>query len=220
MTEAILFDLDGTLLDTAPELAHAMNLTLADYKKDSINFPAFRQIISGGSNHMVTHAFDIKTNHADFNTIKQRFLNYYQQLQGSKTEKFAGVDTLLDYLDQQTIPWGIVTNKHKQFSEPLLEKLNLNTRAKCIVSGDTTPHRKPHPEPLLHASRLMQYDPSAITYIGDSRVDATASRAAQMKNIIVTYGYYSADDNPQNWGADFVVDKALDIIDYLDQSKQ
>lgn len=214
-TQAVLFDLDGTLLDTARDFAFVINLMRTKLKKPVIPFDVFRQYAYGESNLMVSFAFEMSTNHPEFNALKDEFLKMYQQNCTQNTCYFEGMTTLLDYLDNQLIPWGIVTSKPSWLMEPITAHFKFNERAKCIVMGDTLLLKKPDPAPLLHACCLADFSPERTCYIGDSETDVIAARAAGMPSIAVTYGYHKPDSNPRSWHADFVVDGPLDILELL-----
>ena len=212
MIHAVLFDLDGTLADTARDLVAAMNLTLALHHRTPVTYDDFRRSVAYGTNVMVEHAFQIPMSDAQFNTIKHQFLEHYQQCIGKYTVLFDGIDTVLDYLDNHHIPWGIVTNKLKRFTMPLLHALQLDQRAKCIVAGDTTAYIKPRPEPLLHGCELLQCTPQETLYVGDYKIDVEAAKAAQMPNVIIKNQYHRLDENPDDWQADYVVENAKELL--------
>lgn len=213
--DAVLFDLDGTLLDTGLDLWHAMNTTLAKHNKEPVEYAYFRQSITHGAIGMITHTFAISPDDPSIETIKQQFLTEYESILSHHTELFEGMDKLLDFLEQQLLPWGIVTNKSTRFTLPLLEKMNLHQRPQCIVTGDTLEQMKPHPAPLQHACKLINKQPERTLYIGDYKTDVEACRAANMPHIIVSYGYYANDEHPHQWQADHVVDHADEIVDWL-----
>ncbi len=215
--DAVLFDLDGTLLDTGLDLWHAMNATLKKYDKTPIDYSYFRQSITHGAAGMIKQSFELNEKDTDFETIRLQFLDEYENILAHHTELFDGMETLLNFLDQQQLPWGIVTNKSTRFTLPLLEKMNLDQRAHCIVTGDTLEHMKPHPAPLLHACKLINKQPKRTLYIGDYKTDVEACRAANMPHIIVSYGYFSVDEHPDQWEADHIVDHADEIVNWLKQ---
>lgn len=212
---AVLFDLDGTLLDTAHDLSEAMNLTLTAYGRPVIDPHHFRQSIAYGTHVMLTTAFKIDSSDRLFNAIKEQFLQNYEQCLGKYTTLFDGMDHVLDHLDSHNIPWGIVTSKLRRFTMPLLQKLHLEQRAVCIVTGDTLAYIKPHPEPLLHGCRLLNSNPHETLYVGDYSVDVQASTAAQMPHIIITNYYHRPDEDPYSWNADCVIEKAEQLLQFL-----
>lgn len=213
--DAVLFDLDGTLLDTAPDLLFAMNLSLQQHQKPLQTYTIFRQHVSGGTDAMLCHAFNMESTDAQFPAIKQQYLTHYYQHLATHTCFFDGMEAVLDYLDAQHIPWGIVTNKPTRFTLPILDAFGLASRTQCVVMADTLEHMKPHPAPMLHACNLLNKKPERTLYIGDFKTDVLASRAANMPCLIVTHGYYLAHMNPRDWGADITVDRAQDIIPHL-----
>lgn len=215
--DAVLFDLDGTLLDTGLDLWHAMNTTLKNHNKPPVDYSHFRQSITHGATGMIKQSFGLSESDADFETIRLQFLNKYESMLAHHTELFEGMDTLLDFLDQQQLPWGIVTNKSTRFTLPLLKKMHLDQRSQCIVTGDTLDQMKPHPAPLLHACQLINKKPQRTLYIGDYKTDVEACRAADMPHIIVSYGYFAIDEHPDQWNADYVVDHADEIVDWFKQ---
>lgn len=212
---AVLFDLDGTLLDTGRDLLHCINLTLEEYNKAPTTYAIFRQFISGGIEAMVKNTFAIDITHKDFETIKQKCLEHYSRYFATHTVFFDGIEDVLDHLDDHQIPWGIVTNKSSRFTQPTLEAFNLHNRTHCVVTADTLEHMKPHPAPMLHACKLINQKPQNTLYIGDFETDVLASRAAGMPCMAVTYGYYPSHTHPNNWNADFTVDHPNDILSHL-----
>ena len=209
---AVLFDLDGTLADTARDLLEAMNLTLALHNRPLVNYDEFRRSVAYGTNVMIEEAFQMNATDAPFDTIKHEFLDYYQQCIGNYTVLFDGIDAVLNYLDTHNIPWGIVTNKIMRFTLPLLQALHIDQRAKCIVAGDTTAYMKPHPEPLLKGCELLRCNPQETLYVGDYKIDVEAAKAAQMPNVIINNQYHRTDENPDDWQADIVVENAQELI--------
>ncbi len=215
---AVFFDLDGTLLDTAPDLYTAMLETLAHFGHESISFKNFRPQVHAGTKGMVLASFSIDETHPDYATIRETFLKRYQQRLTEKTQFFSGIPKVLDYLDTHKIPWGIVTNKPAYLTEPLLKHFKINKRSQCIVSGDTLTNKKPHPEPLLHACQLLQVSPKQAVYVGDTEIDVQATKAAGMIAIAVCYGYHKSDSQPEAWGADYMIESALELLTYLQRS--
>ena len=212
---AVLFDLDGTLLDTAPDLLAAMNLTLAAYQRPMMNTIDLRQSIAYGTDTMLSVAFNMDPSDCMFNSIKEQFLANYQQCLGTYTKLFEGMDLVLNYLDSHAIPWGIVTNKLTRFTVPLLQTLHLKQRAGCLVTGDTLSYIKPHPEPLWYGCQLLGSHPNETLYIGDYQVDVDAAKAAHMPSLIITNYYHRPDENPHDWQADFVVTHAEQLLQFL-----
>lgn len=203
--KAVFFDLDGTLLDTAPDLADACNALLAEYQRPPIPLTEFREWIHGGAMRMVCESFQIRTEHPDYPTIKAALLQNYQKRLTQKTRLFPGIKQVLRYLETAQIPWGIVTNKHAYLTQPLLNHFELTERCCCIISGDTLPTAKPHPAPLLHACELMHILPQDSVYVGDTLGDIQAAQAAHMRSIAVSYGYRPTGSKIEEWGADAYV---------------
>ena len=216
----ILFDLDGTLLDTAPDLAHAMNQIRAEQDLAPLSLEAIRPHVSHGSNAMTRFGFDIEEHTADFMKIRQRLLEAYRQNIALHTRLFDGMDELLCVLERRHIHWGIVTNKPGWLTDPLLASLALYDRAACIVSGDSTPRSKPHPDPLLHAAELLGVRPDECMYVGDAKRDIDAGRRAGMFTVVALYGYIAADDMPETWGADASISSPREITRWLSHSSR
>lgn len=218
--DAILFDLDGTLLDTAYTLLHAINLALAEHQRPLIDYKNFRRHVSGGADAMVSYAFNIDRDHHQFIELKEQCLNHYANNLTTDMHYFDGIEAVLDYLDREQIPWGIVTNKSTRFTLPTLKALGLDQRSQTVVMADTLKHMKPHPEPLLHACEQLGTNPANTLYVGDYETDVIASRAAGMPCIAVTYGYYPGHMNPHDWSADKTIDHADELLKHLHQLKE
>ncbi len=210
--EAVFFDLDGTLLDTAPDLTAACNQILLQYQREPISPAEFRHWIHGGALMMICNSFQIKATHPEYPAIKSAFLSKYQEQLTQSTCLFSGIEKVLNYLERTQLPWGIVTNKHTHLSHPLINYFGWASRCCCIISGDTLSTVKPHPEPLLHACQLAKANPQHCVYIGDTPGDIEAARAAGMQSIAVSYGYLPKDSNPVEWGANAVALSPEDII--------
>jgi len=213
--DTVLFDLDGTLLDTAPDLAYAMNTVLDEHGHPPVRYPLFRSHVAGGSNAMIRHSFAIADNHPDFSSLKQKFLLAYEANLVKNTSPFPGIEALLEQLDINYVRWGIVTNKPGFLTAPLLNHFSITARCCCIVSGDTLPTRKPDPEPLLYACQISDCSPERTLYIGDTQGDIIAAHAAGMDSVAVTYGYHPKNSHPNTWRANAVVESAADILTYL-----
>ncbi|HKO87757.1 MAG TPA: HAD-IA family hydrolase, partial [Burkholderiales bacterium] len=183
MIKAVLFDLDGTLADTAPDLAGALNILLREQGAPLIEFEKARPLTSIGARGMIKAGLGIEPLHPEFETLRDRYLQIYRDNICIDTRLFDGVPELLTALEAQKIAWGIVTNKHERFTAPLLKALQLDIRAACVVCGDTTAHAKPHPDPLLHAAKLIGVAPRDCLYVGDDVRDIQAARAAGMPVI-------------------------------------
>ncbi len=215
MQKHILFDLDGTVADTAPDLAHALNLLRQEHAKDPLEFRHIRPVVSIGAAAMIKLAFNSTERDPDFETLRARLLEIYSKNICRHTSLFPGMASVLDHLDNHSRRWGIVTNKPGWLTVPLLDALDLTQRASCIVSGDSLPQRKPNPEPLLHACKLMGCTPANTIYIGDADTDIKAGLNAGMATGVASYGYLDSEANPQSWGADMLFETPLDILEWL-----
>ncbi len=202
----VLFDFDGTLADTAPDLAAAANLQRQRRHLPPLPLDTLRPVASQGARGLLQVALGLTPDHADYESCKTQFLDDYAAAVCVHTRLFPGVPETLSYLALHQIPWGIVTNKATRFSTPLFEALDL-LHAHALVCGDTTPFSKPHPEPLLHACRLAAQHPEEGIYIGDDERDIIAGKAAGMQTIAIAYGYCGHDGDPARWGADRVVEQ-------------
>ena len=216
--DAIFFDLDGTLLDTAPDLYTAMLATLKELGKELVRFEAFRPHIHTGTASMLKGSLNIDESDPIFSTARETFLRHYQALLHKETDYFPGMLAVLEQLDQKNIPWGIVTNKPAYLTKPLIDSLELTHRCRCIVSGDTLPSKKPDPAPLLYACELTKVNPKNSIYVGDTESDVQAAKAAGMIAIAVLYGYHNPKSCPETWQADYLVKEPLQIIEMLKQS--
>ncbi|MFU8797218.1 MAG: phosphoglycolate phosphatase [Gammaproteobacteria bacterium] len=205
MIRAVLFDLDGTLLDTAPDLGYALNTLLKQEGREPLSFEHIRPIASHGSLGLLHLGFNITPADSAFKSLREQFLALYQAHIADKTTVFPGIEEVLLHLENQGIPWGIVTNKPAALTTLLLKKINLYHRAACIISGDTLPQCKPHPAPLLHACKLMNQDPTHCLYLGDAERDIQAGKRAHMKTLITAYGYISDADDIHAWKADGII---------------
>ncbi|MCU7852191.1 MAG: HAD-IA family hydrolase [Candidatus Thiodiazotropha sp. (ex Monitilora ramsayi)] len=215
MTSCVLFDLDGTFADTAPDLHIALNHLLSSHGRSGIDYADFRPSVSHGSKAMLKVGFGIEPDDPDFLPLQRQFLDLYQQDIAIHTRLFTGMDTLIEQLETKSIPWGIVTNKPTYLTDPLMQQLGLQNRASAIVSGDTTAFAKPHPEPILHACRLVKAEPSHSIYVGDAQRDIEAGRKAGARTLIARFGYLSVEDNPAEWQADGEINHPLDILAWL-----
>jgi len=210
----VLFDLDGTLLDTAPDLIAALNNALLRHGLAPINTVMIRPLISLGVAAMARHAVGAE-DETLLQTVIATMLDHYQTHLAEQTQLYAGMNEVLTTIEARGLQWGVVTNKKARFTEPLLAAFGLAERAACIVSGDTTPHSKPHPEPLRAASQHTGVAPARCVYIGDAAHDITAGRAAGMRTLAAGYGYLKPDDRPENWAADAIIGAPRDILAWL-----
>lgn len=212
---AVLFDLDGTLADTAPDLAGALNALLEERRRPPVRVADARPVTSSGARGMLRVGFGIDPGHSEYETLKARFLELYAARVCVETQLFAGIAELLAALEARAVPWGVVTNKAERFTRPLLAALALLDRAACVVGGDTTSRAKPHPEPLLHAARGIGLEPVRCLYVGDDLRDVQAARAAGMPVLAAAYGYLGVDGDPHAWGADAVIGHPLEVLNHL-----
>ncbi|MEP7330147.1 MAG: phosphoglycolate phosphatase [Betaproteobacteria bacterium] len=214
---AVLFDLDGTLADSADDLAGALNSVRADAGLPPVPLDAVRAHASSGARGMLQAGMGITPDHPRYNALREAFLDHYAANLAVNTRLFDGVDALLTHLTAHGFRWGIVTNKHTRFTVPVTAALALTGRAGVIVSGDTTPHAKPHPAPLLHAAAALQVAPAACVYVGDDLRDIEAGIAAGMPTLAAAYGYVGAAGNFAQWPATGVINSPLEILDWLPQ---
>jgi phosphoglycolate phosphatase len=215
---AVLFDLDGTLADTAGDLAAALNRVRADRALPPLPLPTLRPHASDGTRGMLGAGMGVARSDPEFDILKETFLDYYETTLCEQTRLFAGADLLLGEIERRGMPWGIVTNKVARFTLPLLERLGLRKRAAAIVCGDTTPETKPHPAPLLHASTELGVDAASCVYVGDAERDVLAARAAAMKSIVASYGYIHLDARPESWAPDGFISSLPALLDWLPAS--
>jgi len=212
----VLFDLDGTLADTAPDLAYALNQTLQKHQLPPLPFDQIKPKVSHGASALIRLGFNLIPDDDGFDLLLQELLQTYSANIHRETTLFPGMDKVLQELELQGIAWGVVTNKPSRFTDPLLKSMGLTDRAACIVSGDTTANSKPHPEPILHACKLAGgHSPSECLYIGDAKRDIESGLNAGTATLIALFGYLGADDRPQEWGADGYIDHPEEILEWL-----
>lgn len=215
MIKVVLFDLDGTFADTAPDLAAALNHTRATRQLPPLPLAMLRPQASHGSRGLLKTGFDIEPGHPDYDTLRDIFLDYYERNICVHTRLFDGTGQLVSALEQRGIRWGIVTNKPHRYTVPLMQALGMASRAACMVSGDTCARAKPYPDPLLEACRQTGVVPAETLYLGDDLRDMQAANAAGMRGIITSYGYVSADASVENWNAQASIQRPIELIDYL-----
>lgn len=217
MSKLVLFDLDGTFADTAPDLAHALNQTLELHDRHAMSLEQIRPGVSHGSFALIRLGFGIEPDDSRFEPLRQELLGFYTKDICLHTKLFPGMEELINQLDQNDIPWGIVTNKPEWLTNPLMELLGMSERAVCIVSGDTTANSKPHPEPILHACRLAgDYNPVDCIFVGDAKKDIEAGNSAGVTTLVAMFGYIDTDDRPEEWEADGYIDHPSQILAWLD----
>jgi N-acetyl-D-muramate 6-phosphate phosphatase len=214
MTEALLFDLDGTFADTAPDLTHALNLMRTARGLGPVPLEATRPVTSTGARGMLRVGFSLAPEDEQYAPMRREFLALYSENLCRHTTLFPGMMELLRGIEARELQWGIVTNKAESMARRLIDLLGLGARCACVVGGDTAPRMKPHPDPLLAAAGMIGADTRACVYIGDDRRDVEAGRAAGMRTVAVRYGYLNGGD-PDAWGADAVVDSPQDVLRYL-----
>jgi phosphoglycolate phosphatase len=213
--KAVLFDLDGTFADTAPDLAASLNHARATRNLPPLPLELLRPQASHGSRGLLEIGFGIEPGHPDYDTLRDIFLDHYAQNICVHTRLFGDMPQLIDELDRRDIRWGIVTNKPHRYTVPLMQALGYAERATCLISGDTCAHAKPHPEPMLKACQIIGVIPEQCLYLGDDLRDMRAANAAGMPGIIANYGYVNGDASIENWNAQGSVDKPTELIAYL-----
>ena len=217
MIKNVLFDLDGTLADTAPDLAGALNAIRIQNNLPALPLETISPTVSLGGNAMIKLAFDLEEGDSGFEEIREQFLNYYLEHIADQTRLYDNMEELLTSLENDNISWGIVTNKSEWLTMPLLKALSLEKRSACIVCGDTLEYRKPHPAPLLHACKLIEAEIKTTVYIGDAQRDIEAGIRAGIKTIVALYGYIEENEDPANWNADAMVNNVNEIKDKLSE---
>ncbi len=215
---AVLFDMDGTLLDTAPDfiaVAQAMRMArgLAPVADKQI-----RDVVSGGARAMVLAAFDVDPMSDEFETLRLEFLERYQEHCAIASHLYDGMEQLLADIEQANLLWGVVTNKPLRFAEPIMQQLNLASRSAVLICPDHVSKSKPDPEPMVLACSKLGLDPASVLFVGDDLRDIESGRAAGSKTAAVRYGYIHPEDNPDHWGADVVVDHPLELRAVLDRA--
>ena len=213
---ALLFDLDGTLADTAPDLAAAVNKMRSDRGLDHTPFDILRPLASAGARGLIGAAFGIGPGDPDYDAMRSEFLANYAAAIAEHTQLFDGISPLLEAISTQGLAWGIVTNKPALYTDALVPRIGL-AHAACVISGDTTPHAKPHPEPLFEAARRLQLDPADCWYVGDDLRDIDAGKAAGMPTIAAGWGYCGHTE-PADWLADWIASHPLDLLPLLPRS--
>lgn len=208
--KTVLFDLDGTLADTAPDLAASLNYVLTNHNYAPLPYETIRPVVSHGGMALVTLGFG--NDHPEFDRLYNELLDHYKNNIANETTLFPGMGELLSELENNNINWGVVTNKPAWLTEPLLDALNLTTRAATIVSGDTLEQRKPHPAPLLHACNQAGSEAEECLYIGDAERDIEAGNRAGMTSVVALFGYIAESDHPETWGAHSLIDSPHAII--------
>ena len=212
---AVLFDLDGTLIDSAPDLAGAANEMRAARGLPMLPFEHFRPMVGTGARGMLGRCLGVAPGDPDFEALRDEFLARYEARMTRETRVFEAMQPVLDALQARAVPWGIVTNKAARFSEPLVAALGLHLQAATLVSGDTTPHAKPHPAPLLEAARRMDTIAADCIYVGDDLRDIEAGRAAGMATVAAAWGYLGEGEPIEAWGADHIIQSPAELLTLL-----
>jgi len=209
---AVLFDLDGTLIDSAPDLGGAADQMRVKRGLPSLPLEAYRPMCGAGARGMLQVAFGITPDHADFEAMREEFFSNYQACMTQSTYAFDGVAELIDALQARGLAWGVVTNKSKRFTDPLTAAMPLFATAGAIVSGDTTPHAKPHPAPLLEAAKRLGLAPEQCLYVGDDERDIVAGHASGMRTVAATYGYLGSASDVAGWNAHAQINSPLALL--------
>lgn len=215
IAQSILFDLDGTLLDTAPDLVAALNGVLEAHGKPKLAVATARPYVSRGARGLLQCGFGLSEDSSDYSRYVEEFLGYYRRSLCKETTPFDGMMAFLEALDESKCLWGVVTNKMAALTEPLLKQINLYHRLHVLVSGDTLAEKKPSPKPLLYACDMAGMLPEETIYVGDDRRDIVAANAAGMVSVAARYGYYDENDGPDKWGADIIIDHPRELAPLL-----
>jgi len=213
--QAVLFDLDGTLIDSAPDLAAAADAMRIARGLPSLPLAQYRPMAGAGARGLLGVAFGLTPEHADYETLREEFFCNYERSLTQRTQIFDGVPELLEILATQGVKWGVVTNKSERFTLPLTASMALFATAGAIVSGDTTPYAKPHPAPLLEAARRIGVEASRCVYVGDDERDVLAGLAAGMATVAVTYGYLGQQADTSQWGANATIHCVNELLPLL-----
>ncbi|MBV7457369.1 HAD-IA family hydrolase [Acidovorax sp. sif1233] len=212
---AVLFDLDGTLIDSAPDLGAAADKMRTDRGLPSLPLERYRPMAGAGARGMLGEAFGMAPDHPDFMTMREEFFVNYESCMTERISIFDGVPELVSQILQRNMAWGVVTNKAARFTDPLTRSIPLFVTARAVVSGDTTPHAKPHPAPLLEAAARLKVEPGQCIYVGDDERDIVAGLAAGMGTVAATYGYLGAKTNPMEWGAHAAIKSPFELLQLL-----
>jgi phosphoglycolate phosphatase len=215
--ECVLFDLDGTLADTAPDLAAALNRVRQEEGLPSVGEELTRPVTSQGVRGLLRVGFGLQPEDGAYTAVAHRVLAHYEAAICRDTRLFEGMDSVIAALEARRIKWGIVTNKHARFTVPLVSALGLDRRAACVVSGDTAARPKPFPDPLLHACAVAEVSPSRTVYVGDDVRDIEAGHAAHMGTVAAAWGYLGENEPIENWGADAIVSTPGRLLEALDK---
>ena len=213
--QAVLFDLDGTLIDSAPDLGAAADKMRTDRGLPAYPLERYRPMAGAGARGMLEIAFGMVPGDLDFETLREEFFRNYENCLTERTFAFDGIDQVVQNLLQRGLKWGVVTNKAERFTIPITQGMPLFATATVVVAGDTTPHAKPHPAPLLEAARRAAVDPARCLYVGDDLRDILAGKAAGMGTVAASYGYLGKALEVQNWGAQALIHRPIDLLALL-----
>lgn len=216
--DTILFDLDGTILDTAPDLAKALNIVLERNQRPTLPYAQIRPLASAGTRGLLGLGFQITEDDPEYGELREQFLHAYHDHIKDQTSIFPGMLSVLSHIESKQMQWGIVTNKPANLAAQLLEHFDLSQRCACLVGGDSLPKRKPDPDQLLYACKQMNSEVSRTVYVGDAARDIEAAKRANMRSIVALYGYINSSENPQLWEADYYLRYPDEMIAWL--SKQ
>jgi phosphoglycolate phosphatase len=212
---AVLFDLDGTLADTAPDLGHVLNLQRKSRGLEALPLETLRPVVSQGARGLLRLGFGLSPGNEAYEPMREEFLALYARDLCVHSRLFEGIPDLLAALEARGIAWGIVTNKLDRYTRPLVEALGILQRAGCVISGDTCARAKPHPDPLLEAARQLDLAPSLCLYVGDDERDVLAGLAAGMTPVVALYGYLGDGNHPRDWGARHMIDYPAQVLHLL-----
>ena len=215
--QCVLFDLDGTLLDTSQDMAKALNQLLIERGRKPLPYEAIRPQVSHGARGLLKLGFNMEPSDPAFTPFRDRYLALYEQCMIEETNLFTGLDQVLDYCEQNDLRWGVVTNKPGYLTRAVMEHLQLWQRADCVVAGDCLPQRKPDPAPMFHAAQMAGVEPTACAYVGDAERDIEAGRRASMRTVCALWGFIDADEQPQNWQADHYLERGEQLIALIEQ---
>lgn len=214
----VLFDLDGTLADTAPDLAYALNTVLVEQGKPALPYETIRPVVSHGGIALIRLGFALSPDDPQFAPLRERLLAVYRENIAVHTRLFDGMAELLERIEERSLNWGVVTNKPAWLTQPLMAALGLSSRAATIVSGDTLKQSKPHPAPMLYACEQAGSQAHECLYVGDAARDIEAGNNAGMLTLVALFGYIAEQDDPHSWGAHGMVNTPLEILDYLGET--
>lgn len=218
--QCVLFDLDGTLLDTSQDMAKALNQLLIERGRKPLPYEQIRPQVSHGARGLLKLGFNLEPNDPAFTPFRDRYLSLYEQCMTEQTNLFAGLDQVLSYCEQHDLRWGVVTNKPGYLTRAVMEHLQLWQRAACVVAGDCLPQRKPDPAPMHHAATMAGVEPLACCYVGDAERDIEAGRRAGMRTICALWGFIDASEQPERWQADHYLQHGEQLLTLIAQWRE